>query len=77
MCVVTYNIHRCRIGPTCPPERIADVLAAVDADVIALQEVIGAGLTGPGKPKSWGEARDGWSRRRRANCGSTCSAMSS
>ena len=48
--IVTYNIHRCRgLDRRVRPERIAEVLAAVDADVIALQEVIGPGLTGPGQ----------------------------
>ena len=53
--VVTYNIHRCRgLDRRVRPERIADVLAAVDADVIALQEVVGAGLTGPGQAERLG-----------------------
>ncbi len=48
--IVTYNIHRCRgLDRRVRPERIAEVLAGVDADVIALQEVIGPGLTGPGQ----------------------------
>jgi endonuclease/exonuclease/phosphatase family metal-dependent hydrolase len=47
--VVTYNIHRCRgLDRRTRPERIADVLAGVDADIIALQEVIGSGTSGPG-----------------------------
>jgi endonuclease/exonuclease/phosphatase family metal-dependent hydrolase len=47
--IVTYNIHRCRgLDRRTRPERIADVLAAVDADIIALQEVIGSGSSGPG-----------------------------
>jgi endonuclease/exonuclease/phosphatase family metal-dependent hydrolase len=38
--VATYNIHRCvgRDGVS-DPQRIADVLRAVDADLVALQEV--------------------------------------
>ena len=45
--VVTYNIHR-SIGMDRRrrPERVAAVLAQVKADVIALQEVIGAGPNG-------------------------------
>ncbi|MBP8273422.1 MAG: endonuclease/exonuclease/phosphatase family protein, partial [Acidobacteria bacterium] len=43
------------------PERIADVLAAIDADVIALQEVIGPGQAGPGHAEGIGAALGmGW-----------------
>jgi endonuclease/exonuclease/phosphatase family metal-dependent hydrolase len=39
--VVTYNIHKCRgIDRRLQPERIADVLRDIDADVVALQEVV-------------------------------------
>src|SRR5690242_4872246 len=42
--VATYNIHRCRgLDGRTRPERIAAVLESIDADVIALQEVIGPG----------------------------------
>ena len=45
--VVTYNIHRSRgIDRRTRPERIAAVLQSVNADVIALQEVVGAGPRG-------------------------------
>lgn len=45
--VATYNIHRCRgLDGRTLPRRICDVLAAVRADVIALQEVVGAGPRG-------------------------------
>jgi endonuclease/exonuclease/phosphatase family metal-dependent hydrolase len=38
--IVTYNIHGCRgLDRRCSPARIAEVLAEIDADVIALQEV--------------------------------------
>jgi endonuclease/exonuclease/phosphatase family metal-dependent hydrolase len=38
--VVTYNIHKCRgMDRRVRPDRIAEVLGEVDADVIALQEV--------------------------------------
>jgi endonuclease/exonuclease/phosphatase family metal-dependent hydrolase len=51
--IATYNVHRCRgIDGRTRPERIAAVLRAVDADVIALQEVVGAG------PKGRGHAED-------------------
>jgi endonuclease/exonuclease/phosphatase family metal-dependent hydrolase len=41
--IATYNIHRCRgIDGRTRPERIAAVLRSIDADVVALQEVVGA-----------------------------------
>jgi endonuclease/exonuclease/phosphatase family metal-dependent hydrolase len=45
--IVTYNIHRSRgMDRRTRPERVAEVLREVDADVVALQEVIGAGPGG-------------------------------
>lgn len=42
--IATYNIHKCRgLDQRVRPERIAAVLDELDADVIALQEVIGRG----------------------------------
>lgn len=39
--VVTYNIHKCRgLDHRVRPGRIADVLREIDADIIALQEVL-------------------------------------
>ncbi|MFN6962850.1 MAG: endonuclease/exonuclease/phosphatase family protein [Pyrinomonadaceae bacterium] len=39
--IATYNIHKCvGIDRRYSPERIADVLLEIDADVIALQEVV-------------------------------------
>ena len=39
--VATYNIHKCRgMDTRVRPERIAEVIAGLDADVIALQEVV-------------------------------------
>jgi endonuclease/exonuclease/phosphatase family metal-dependent hydrolase len=53
--IVTYNIHRARgMDRRTRPDRIADVLAHINADVIALQEVIGPGLTGPGHAEEIG-----------------------
>ena len=53
MRVATYNIHRCRgMDRRVRPERIAAVLATIDPDVVALQEVIGPGLTGPGQAEA-------------------------
>ncbi len=44
---MTYNIHRARgMDRRTRPERVAEVLRAIDADIIALQEVIGAGPHG-------------------------------
>src|SRR5918995_3800550 len=41
--IVTYNIHKCRgLDGRTRPERIAAVLVDVNADIIALQEVVGA-----------------------------------
>jgi endonuclease/exonuclease/phosphatase family metal-dependent hydrolase len=51
--VATYNIHRCRgLDGRTNPARIAEVIRSIDADVIALQEVIGAG------PNSSGHAEE-------------------
>ena len=51
--VATYNIHRCRgLDGRTRPERIAEVLEGIDADVIALQEVVGAG------PRHYGHAQE-------------------
>ena len=48
--VVTYNIHKCRgLDGRVRPSRIAEVLRAIDADVIALQEVVGGGNGSPGQ----------------------------
>src|SRR5437868_11699595 len=41
--VVTYNIHKCRgMDRRTRPQRIVDVLLELDADIIALQEVLNA-----------------------------------
>lgn len=43
--VATYNVHKCRgLDQRVRPERIAQVLQELDADVIALQEVVGRGV---------------------------------
>jgi endonuclease/exonuclease/phosphatase family metal-dependent hydrolase len=45
--VVTYNIHRCiGMDRRTRPERVAAVLRHIGADVVALQEVVGAGPRG-------------------------------
>lgn len=60
--IATYNIHRCRgIDGRMRPERIADVLRAIDADIVALQEVVGAGPHGGGHAEELGAALGmGW-----------------
>ena len=46
--IVTYNIHKCRgLDGRVQPARIVEVLRKIDADIIALQEV----LSVPGKPE--------------------------
>jgi endonuclease/exonuclease/phosphatase family metal-dependent hydrolase len=60
--IATYNIHRCRgMDRRTDPLRIAEVLREIDADVIALQEVIGAGPAGAGQAEEIGAALGmGW-----------------
>ena len=60
--VATYNIHRSRgLDGRTNPARIAEVIRAIDADVIALQEVIGAGPTSQGHAEEIGAlAGMGW-----------------
>jgi endonuclease/exonuclease/phosphatase family metal-dependent hydrolase len=42
--IVTYNVHKCRgLDRRVRPARIASVLREVDADIIALQEVLSVG----------------------------------
>ena len=60
--VATYNIHRARgLDRRTRPDRIVRVLSAIDADVIALQEVLGAGHSGAGQAETIGAALGmGW-----------------
>jgi len=60
--VATYNIHRCRgLDGLTRPQRIIDVLRLIDADVIALQEVIGASQAHGGQAEELGAALGmGW-----------------
>lgn len=60
--IATYNIHRCRgMDRRVIPARIAAVLADVNADVIALQEVMGSGAASPGHAEELGAALGmGW-----------------
>jgi endonuclease/exonuclease/phosphatase family metal-dependent hydrolase len=60
--IATYNIHRSRgLDRRTRPERIASVLAGIRADIVALQEVIGPGLSGAGHAEAIGAALGmGW-----------------
>ena len=60
--VATYNIHRGRgLDGRTRLERIAAVLATIDADVVALQEVVGACPLKPGQAAELGAALGmGW-----------------
>ena len=60
--IATYNIHRCRgIDRRTIPSRVAEVIRDLNADVVALQEVIGAGPTGAGQAEEIGAALGmGW-----------------
>jgi endonuclease/exonuclease/phosphatase family metal-dependent hydrolase len=60
--VATYNIHRCRgLDGRTRPARIASVLASIDADVVALQEVVGASPLREGQAAELGAALGmGW-----------------
>ena len=53
--VATYNVHRCRgLDGRTSPSRTADVIRAVNADIVALQEVIGAGPNATGQAEELG-----------------------
>jgi endonuclease/exonuclease/phosphatase family metal-dependent hydrolase len=55
--IATYNIHRCRgMDRRTVPARIAEVIRGLQADVIALQEVIGTGPAGAGQAEEIGAA---------------------
>ena len=60
--IATYNVHRCRgLDGRTRPDRIAAVLREVSADVVALQEVVGAGPRGGGHLEALGAALGmGW-----------------
>jgi len=60
--VATYNIHRSRgLDRRVKPARIAAVLAEIDADVVALQEVVGASAAEAGQAAELGAALGmGW-----------------
>lgn len=53
--VATYNIHRCRgLDGRTNPARIAEVIRSIEPDVIALQEVVGAGASSAGHAEELG-----------------------
>jgi endonuclease/exonuclease/phosphatase family metal-dependent hydrolase len=53
--IATYNVHRCRgMDRRVVPARIVEVLRGIEADVIALQEVVGAGPTAAGQAEEIG-----------------------
>lgn len=55
--IATYNIHRCRgMDRRTMPARVAEVIRELNADVVALQEVIGAGPSGSGQAEEIGAA---------------------
>src|SRR4051812_20472321 len=60
--VATYNIHRCRgMDRRTIPSRVAEVIRELNADVVAMQEVIGAGPKGAGQAEEIGAAAGmGW-----------------
>lgn len=60
--IATYNVHRCRgLDGRTLPHRIAAVLAEIDADVVALQEVVGASAHRVGQAAELGAALGmGW-----------------
>jgi endonuclease/exonuclease/phosphatase family metal-dependent hydrolase len=60
--IATYNIHRCRgMDRRVVPSRIIEVLRAINADVIALQEVVGSGPQGAGQAEEIGASLGmGW-----------------
>jgi len=60
--IATYNIHRCRgLDGRTRPDRTAAVIQSLDADVVALQEVVGAGPNGGGHIEALGAALGmGW-----------------
>jgi endonuclease/exonuclease/phosphatase family metal-dependent hydrolase len=53
--IATYNVHRCRgLDGRTRPDRIAAVLESIEADIVALQEVLGAGPNGGGHAEELG-----------------------
>jgi Metal-dependent hydrolase len=58
--IATYNVHSCRgLDRRTRPERTAAVLRDIDADIVALQEVIGPGAHTGGHAEEWAR-RSAW-----------------
>ncbi len=54
--VVTYNVHKCQgLDRRILPERIASVLKDLKPDIVAMQEVVGAGPGGRGQEEEIGK----------------------
>lgn len=52
--IATYNIHKCRgLDRRVSPGRIAEVVAQLDADVVALQEVVSVRDGPPEEDQAW------------------------
>jgi endonuclease/exonuclease/phosphatase family metal-dependent hydrolase len=60
--IATYNVHRCRgLDGRTRPDRIAEVIRRIGADVVALQEVVGPGPRDGGHAETLGAALGmGW-----------------
>jgi endonuclease/exonuclease/phosphatase family metal-dependent hydrolase len=60
--IATYNVHRCQgLDRRTRIDRIADVIRSTKTDIVALQEVIGAGPGGEGQAETLGAALGmGW-----------------
>ncbi len=53
--IATYNVHRCRgLDGRTSVERIAEVIRRIEPDVVALQEVVGAGPNSAGHAEELG-----------------------
>ena len=53
--VATYNIHRCRgMDGRTNPARAAEVIRSIEPDIVALQEVVGAGSNSAGHAEEIG-----------------------
>ena len=53
--VATYNIHRCRgMDGRTNPARAAEVIRSIEPDIVALQEVVGAGANSAGHAEEIG-----------------------
>jgi endonuclease/exonuclease/phosphatase family metal-dependent hydrolase len=54
--LVTYNVHKCQgLDRLTLPGRIASVLKNLNPDIVALQEIVGAGPRGRGQEEEIGE----------------------